>query len=167
MLRHALTLAGALALAACTVAPFPICRPGEEAVVADTLYFGTNKPGGVVSADEWQDFLATGVTPRFPQGITSWRASGQWRSETGKLEHEAPGVLPSDSHIDIALTGLRGAYATGADKGGDASLPKRGLTGASARYATRRGARSSRRGTSASPTRRRSGSTRWLAARSG
>lgn len=93
MFRHALTLAGALALGACTVAPFPICRAGEDAVIADTLYFGTNRPGGVVSAEEWQDFLATGVTPRFPQGITSWRASGQWRSETGTLEHEASYVL--------------------------------------------------------------------------
>ena len=93
MLRHVLPLATALVVAACAATPAALCRDGEECVIADTLYFGTNKPGGIVSADEWQDFLATGVTPRFPHGITSWRASGQWRSEAGKLEHEASYVL--------------------------------------------------------------------------
>ena len=93
MLRLVLPLATALVVAGCVATPAALCRDGEEQVIADTLYFGTNKPGGVVSIDEWQDFLATGVTPRFPQGITSWRASGQWRSENGKLEHEASYVL--------------------------------------------------------------------------
>jgi len=93
MLRNAIAFVAPLVLAACAATPGAPCRDGEDAVVADTLYFGTNKPGGVVGADEWQDFLATGVTPRFPQGITSWRASGQWRSESGKLEHEASYVL--------------------------------------------------------------------------
>ena len=93
MIRPALALAATLALSACTATPAALCRDGEERVIADTLYFGTNRPGGVVGADEWQDFLATSVTPRFPQGITSWRASGQWRSETGRLEHEASYVL--------------------------------------------------------------------------
>lgn len=62
-------------------------------MVSDTLTFGTNKPGGVVTADEWRDFLAAGVTPRFPQGITSWSAAGQWRGASGVLEHEASYVL--------------------------------------------------------------------------
>ena len=79
------------------------CRSSEDLVVADTLYFGTNKPGGIVTPEEWQAFLATGVTPRFPQGITSWRASGQWRSETGALEHESSYVLQL-VHADTAAT---------------------------------------------------------------
>lgn len=86
-------LAVTLVLSACAATPAALCRDGEERVIADTLYFGTNKPDGVVSNDEWLDFLAASVTPRFPQGITSWRASGQWRSETGRLEHEASYVL--------------------------------------------------------------------------
>ena len=110
--RLATAFAVVLALAACSTARVVICRASEDLVVADTLYFGTNKPGGVVSADEWQDFLATGVTPRFPQGITSWRASGQWRSAAGALEHEASYVLQL-VHADTADTerGLREVMA--------------------------------------------------------
>ncbi len=47
----------------------------------------------MVSAAEWQAFLAQDVTPRFPQGITSWTANGQWRSASGELQHESSHVL--------------------------------------------------------------------------
>ena len=120
MLRTAIVLAAALALAACAAGTVAVCRPGEDAVIADTLYFGTNRPGGVVSAEEWQDFLATGVTPRFPQGITSWRASGQWRSETGKLEHEASYVLQlvhaSSADTERAVRAVMTDYRTRFDQ---------------------------------------------------
>lgn len=93
----------ALALDGCATSRLVGCRGGEDLVVADTLYFGTNKPGGIVSDAEWQAFLATDVTPRFPQGITSWQASGQWRSATGALEHESSHVLQL-VHPDTADT---------------------------------------------------------------
>jgi len=96
-------LAAVLLAGGCTPLRTLACRSSEDLVVADTLYFGTNKPGGVVGADEWQDFLATGVTPSFPQGITSWRAAGQWRSESGALEHEASYVLQL-VHADTPAT---------------------------------------------------------------
>ena len=50
MIRPALALAATLALSACTATPAALCRDGEELVIADTLYFGTNRPGGVVGA---------------------------------------------------------------------------------------------------------------------
>lgn len=103
IVRSAVALVAALALAGCATSRLVGCRGGEELVVADTLYFGTNKPGGVVSGDEWQEFLAAGVTPRFPQGITSWRADGQWRSASGALEHESSYVLQL-VHADTAET---------------------------------------------------------------
>jgi hypothetical protein len=96
-------LAAALVAGGCAPLRTLACRSSEDLVVADTLYFGTNKPGGIVTPEEWQAFLATGVTPRFPQGITSWRASGQWRSETGALEHESSYVLQL-VHADTAAT---------------------------------------------------------------
>ena len=35
------------------------------------LFFGHSIPdGGTVADSEWQDFLATSVTPRFPDGFT-------------------------------------------------------------------------------------------------
>lgn len=86
-------LIGLLVLAGCSTVRISTCRAGEEPVISDTLYFGTAKPGGVVSAAEWQAFLAQDVTPRFPQGITSWTASGQWRSASGELQRESSHVL--------------------------------------------------------------------------
>ena len=37
-------------------------------------------------------FLRDEVTPRFPQGLTTWTASGHWRSQDGSLTRE-------DSHV--------------------------------------------------------------------
>jgi Protein of unknown function (DUF3574) len=43
------------------------------------LLFGHSIPGGgTVSESEWQDFLATSVTPRFPDGLTVLDGHGQW-----------------------------------------------------------------------------------------
>lgn len=102
--RRALAMVAVVMIAAgCATPSSPACRAGEDAVVADTLYFGTNRPGGVVRDAEWQAFLAAVVTPRFPQGITSWQANGQWRSANGAIEHEASHVLQL-VHADTAET---------------------------------------------------------------
>ena len=69
------------------------CGPGEQPAVMDSLYFGTAKPGGEVTAAEWQRFVATVITPRFPKGITSWNASGQWQNAAGRLERENSHVV--------------------------------------------------------------------------
>jgi hypothetical protein len=63
-----------------------------SAMVVDTLYFGTAKPEGRVSPEEWQNFVDGFVTPRFTAGLTWWKASGQWKGERG-LEHEETFVL--------------------------------------------------------------------------
>ena len=46
-----------------------------------------------MTPDEFQRFLEGIVTPRFPQGLTSWPAAGQWRSPDGRLIEEASHVL--------------------------------------------------------------------------
>ena len=71
----------------------PVCRSGERRAVTESLYFGTARPGGVVSAEEWRDFVNQVATPRFPSGLTSWPASGQWRGASGVIEREASYVL--------------------------------------------------------------------------
>lgn len=73
----------AILLAACATPPGPACGPGEKPAIADTLYFGTERPGGAVTPAEWNEFLATTVTPRFPDGLTVWPAAGQWKSAEG------------------------------------------------------------------------------------
>jgi hypothetical protein len=82
----AATLAGCTSLA-------PRCHPGSAPRVVDTLYFGTARAAGVVSADEWRGFVDRSITPRFPSGLTSWRADGQWRGASGTIEREAAYVL--------------------------------------------------------------------------
>lgn len=60
----------------------------------DTLYFGTQiSGGGEVTDAQWQQFLADVVTPRFPDGFTTWEANGQWRDQKGVIEHERTHIL--------------------------------------------------------------------------
>jgi len=48
---------------------------------------------GAVSDDDWSAFLREAVTPRFPDGLTVWRAEGQWREASGAIVREASFVL--------------------------------------------------------------------------
>jgi uncharacterized protein DUF3574 len=58
------------------------------------LYFGRSRPGGaLVSDSEWSDFLASVVTPRFPDGFTVIHAVGQYRDKNGKVAAEPSAVL--------------------------------------------------------------------------
>ena len=42
----------------------------------------------MVSDEEWNTFVRDIVTPRFPDGLTVWRAEGQWQSRSGELVRE-------------------------------------------------------------------------------
>lgn len=65
-----------------------------EKFLRTELYFGRSKPDGTaVSEDEWNRFLAEVVTPRFPDGFTVLRATGQYREKGGKIIIEASEVL--------------------------------------------------------------------------
>jgi hypothetical protein len=106
-------LIAVLVLASCTslqnVQMFAI----EE---CDTLYFGTQKPdGGVVTDAEWQQFLADVVTPRFPDGFTTWEANGQWRDRKGVIEHERTHILqivtPSETKIREIVEAYKRQFA--------------------------------------------------------
>jgi len=80
-------------MSACGMLTVPRCPAGQEAQVVDSLYFGTTRPGGAVTADDWARFIADEATPRFPAGLTAWPASGQWRGSDGHIEREAAYVL--------------------------------------------------------------------------
>jgi len=91
---HAISLlALALLAGACASNQDLACWPDERAGVVETLYFGTARPGGAVTRDEWNAFLRGTVTPLFPDGLTSWEAQGQWRAPNGAIEREASYVL--------------------------------------------------------------------------
>lgn len=82
----------ALLLAACTARP-PACATGQQAWIGEQLYFGAASPQGEVSLDAWNAFLRDVVTPRFPDGLTTWQAAGQWRSADGTLTREPAYIL--------------------------------------------------------------------------
>jgi Protein of unknown function (DUF3574) len=88
--------------------------PGEQGAVNEFLYFGTAKPKGVVTAEEWSEFLRSVVTPRFPEGLTAWQASGQWKSADGAIAREASYVLnlvhPENEPTEAAIRAVVSEY---------------------------------------------------------
>jgi hypothetical protein len=74
----------------------------------DRLYFGRAiGDTALVSDSAWSLFMREVVTPRFPAGITSWRAEGQWRSSTGTVVREPSMVIeiihPPSRDVEDAL----------------------------------------------------------------
>jgi hypothetical protein len=115
---HAPTLAllAVIPLAGCASAAAPAAPSlNGSAMLVDTLYFGTAKAEGRVSPEEWQAFVDTFVTPRFPTGLTWWKASGQWTGKSGLQREEtfvlqlAHGVEPQ---ADQAITEIMNEYKT-------------------------------------------------------
>ncbi|HLX24600.1 MAG TPA: DUF3574 domain-containing protein [Usitatibacter sp.] len=101
----------AIALAA-LLAGCAHCATGQQAAVSDILYFGTSKPGGTVSPQEWSEFLRDVVTPAFPDGFSAWPAYGQWKSGKGDIQREGSYVV-SIVHRegDAAEAGIRALVA--------------------------------------------------------
>lgn len=84
MPRTAIALLFLLTTACATVQP-----RYSEAVLADRLFCGLSIPGGgEVTEEEWRAFVRDEVTPRFPDGLTLWRAEGQWRGRDGDIVRE-------------------------------------------------------------------------------
>jgi hypothetical protein len=62
--------------------------------VQEDLYFGRSIPGGgEVSERQFQTFVDSVVTPRFPAGLTIFTATGQFRDNTGTTIQERSKVL--------------------------------------------------------------------------
>ncbi|MDZ7950676.1 DUF3574 domain-containing protein [Nostoc sp. DedQUE09] len=67
--------------------------PVPELIQAD-LFFGRNIPGGQeVSESEFQTFVDSVITPRFPSGLTIFDANGQFQDSTGIIIEEPSKVI--------------------------------------------------------------------------
>lgn len=64
-----------------------------EPFVRTELFFGTAKPDGVVTPEEFQLFLDEFVTPRFPDGLTVVKGDGQFRGADGITIKESSFLL--------------------------------------------------------------------------
>ena len=89
--------------------------PAENAMVQTTLYFGLSRPAGKdITAQEWQQFVDTDVTPRFRDGLTVFDARGQWLGNDGKVAREPSKALMlihgKDVQSEKNIEALRGIY---------------------------------------------------------
>ena len=89
----------------------------SEAVLADRLFCGLTIPGGgEVTEEEWRAFVRDEVTPRFPDGLTLWRAEGQWRERDGNIVREPVLVIEILHHpnleADAKINAIAEAYKT-------------------------------------------------------
>jgi Protein of unknown function (DUF3574) len=113
---HPLLVSCIALLGACTVPAPQSCPGGQQGMIAEYLYFGTAKPEGQVSADDWKKFLDEVVTPKFPLGLSAWQASGQWKSAAGPVIREPSYVLSliheNSEASDAAIVAIVRAYKT-------------------------------------------------------
>ncbi|HES76154.1 MAG TPA: DUF3574 domain-containing protein [bacterium] len=102
------------ALSACAPIIASSCPIGQQAAVQDLLYFGTDKPIEHVTPEDWNQFLGETVTPRFPEGFTTWQASGQWNSSSGTIIREPSHVLslvhPESATAEKSIEELVASY---------------------------------------------------------
>jgi len=99
-----------LLLTACATVPVV-----EHGIVADRLFCGRAIPGGgMVSDAEWTEFVDGVVSPRFPDGLTIWRADGHWRGPDGKFVQEPVMVIeilhPMSPEFDRAIDEIADEY---------------------------------------------------------
>lgn len=69
------------------------CPEGTAPYVEYRLFFGRSTAEGMVSDADWDVFLASEITSRFPEGLTVLDTYGQWRSGSGELIREQGKVV--------------------------------------------------------------------------
>jgi hypothetical protein len=104
-----------LLLAAGPAAAGTCDRMGGSEQLNIQLLFGRSMPGGTPVTDAaWQDFLASSVTPRFPDGLTVLDGYGQWRNAAGSITHEPSTVVliiaPAADDLQTRLDAIRTEY---------------------------------------------------------
>ena len=66
---------------------------GSLPFVRTELFFGTARRGGAVTEEEFQSFIDSEVTPRFPEGLTLFKANGRSRRVGDAIVKEQSFVL--------------------------------------------------------------------------
>lgn len=116
MKRHATYLIFAVSLLlSCGRGMQPTTPLSSSRWTLERLYFGRAMPSrGQVSEQQWRTFLQDVVTPRFPTGITVWRAEGQWRDPQGRIVREQTFLLelahPADESSNRKLQEVISEY---------------------------------------------------------
>ena len=61
--------------------------------VQERLFFGLDGPEGAIDDREWEAFVSSVVTPRFPAGLTILEAKGQWQGRDKRINRESSRVV--------------------------------------------------------------------------
>src|SRR5882724_3457269 len=92
------------------------CSAPQKPMMEVELMFGRNIGGklGVTNA-RWAAFLAREVTPRFPDGLTVFDTSGQWRDAKKKTVVREPSkivriIMPADAQASEKIEAIAAAY---------------------------------------------------------
>ena len=97
IMRARIVGASILAAGACALALAPAALPNATSGCAprmqERLFFGLNGPDGAIGDAEWEAFVQTVVTPRFPGGLTVLEATGQWQSRDRRVSREPSRVV--------------------------------------------------------------------------
>lgn len=79
------------------------CPKGLTAVTEFRLFFGlAHADGRTLTEEQWQEFLADTITPRFRAGLTVLDARGQWLTPAGVIEREPVKLLIGSVSSDAA-----------------------------------------------------------------
>lgn len=80
----------------------------------ELLFGATRADGSAITPKEWDEFLATEVTPRFPAGLTELSGRGQWRRPDGAIARVPTVVLliwySPGVGAEASIEAIRGAY---------------------------------------------------------
>jgi len=98
-MRNVLSSVVLASLVGCATTTGSPCGAGAHRAIQELLYFGAETPLGYVTPDNSAQFLNETVTPRFPEWLSVWQASGQWRSVSGKVIRE-PSYILNLVHLD-------------------------------------------------------------------
>jgi hypothetical protein len=111
--------AGALALSIMTssaLAQGLACNDPQKPMLEIDLMFGRNigsEPG--VGEGLWSDFVASEITPSFPEGLTVLDAMGQWQDKERNTVVKEPSkdvrlIVPADAEVKEKLDAIITAY---------------------------------------------------------
>ncbi len=111
--------AGAFALLIMTMSVLAqgiACSDPQRAMLEIDLMFGRNIGGELgVTEQQWADFVAGEITPRFPQGLSIDDAIGQWRDPDNNTIVKEPSkdvtiVVPQSEEVKGKIEAIVAAY---------------------------------------------------------
>jgi Protein of unknown function (DUF3574) len=114
--RSELSFEQAATIIALTKVPGYAGKPEKGELFSRTeLFFGLSRSNGPdVTEEEFQHFVDTEVTPRFPDGLTLLTGTGQFKDSTGTIIQEGSKLLillyPFNQKSNRAVEQIREAY---------------------------------------------------------